>query len=302
MPLNPLIGQTLINTGAEAVSGILGMIGQRAREERTMQHQQELMDVQFGHQRELDKYGSDLQFEMWKKTNYPAQVEMLKEAGLNPALLYSKGGPGGVTGSQTGGSAAGASAPMPQPFPMELGNAIKMGAETALLIAQKNKTVAEQKEIEGRTLEPGLFGESLKTQINEANGRIQLNLSAEALNEASTKLKESELNVNKSVIKLNEALANLDAQKLAESASQTKLNQQTLDWMEETGLNPHDSSIAKIINYLSEQTGLQEDSLIYLIGGAMGLRELMKFLPDIIFKGKKPGGILNSPEIKGFGK
>lgn len=52
---------------------------------------------QVSRQKELMDYQNKMQLDLWNKTNYPAQVKKLKEAGLNPALLYGKGGGGGAT-------------------------------------------------------------------------------------------------------------------------------------------------------------------------------------------------------------
>ncbi len=58
-------------------------------------------------QMELNQQGHDLQMDMWNKTNYGAQIDHMKQAGLNPALMYGMGGGGGATtGSQGGGAAA----------------------------------------------------------------------------------------------------------------------------------------------------------------------------------------------------
>lgn len=40
-------------------------------------------------------------YDLWQKTNYPAQMEQLRKAGLNPGLLYGMGGPGGTLGSSS---------------------------------------------------------------------------------------------------------------------------------------------------------------------------------------------------------
>ena len=129
---------------APAVNSALGLIGQRGREIRSMSNQQKLMNLQVQNQMKLDKYGQDLQLDTWKKTNYPAQVEMLKEAGLNPALLYGNGGSGGVTGSQGGGSAASGNAPAPQPWiPLDISSGIKLMAELKIMEAQKENIEAD---------------------------------------------------------------------------------------------------------------------------------------------------------------
>jgi len=55
--------------------------------------------------KDMYNYQMNKQFEMWENTNYSAQVEQLKKAGLNPALLYGKGGGmGATTGSASAGN------------------------------------------------------------------------------------------------------------------------------------------------------------------------------------------------------
>ena len=163
------IGAAAIGATGQVASGVLGMIGQRQREKRAMKNTRELMDIQFRNQKQLDKYGQELQLETWEKTNYPAQVAMLKEAGMNPGLLYGNGGPGGVTGSQGGGSAASGSAPAPQDWPLDIGQAAMMAAQIKLMNAQANKTEKEANVI-------------AETGIQEAQSRIA-KLIAETTNE-----------------------------------------------------------------------------------------------------------------------
>lgn len=165
--MNPFIG-----IGAGVATGVAGGIGQRRRENRQMNNQRRLMDIQFGNQQALNQQAHDLNFEMWQKTNYGAQMEELKKAGLNPALLYGQGGQGGSTGGQGGGSAASGNAP--QQMPMEIGAAVQ-AAQTAanikLMQSQADKNEAEASSIRG---EEGTVGAS----------QIKGNL-AEALNKAS---------------------------------------------------------------------------------------------------------------------
>lgn len=119
-------------------TGLLGMIGQRARERRAVKNQEHLMGVQLKNQQVLNEQGNELQMDMWNKTNYGAQMEHLKDAGLNPSLMYGmKGGGGVTTGSQGGGSAQGGNAPAPQP--MEIGTML----QASLLNAQTEKIKAE---------------------------------------------------------------------------------------------------------------------------------------------------------------
>jgi hypothetical protein len=130
------------------VSTGIGMIGERKRYERNLKGQEHLMGVQLGNQQQLNQQGHDLQYDMWQKTNYPAQVEMLRKAGLNPALMYGmSGGGGATTGSQGGGSAQGGSPPAQQPVNMQ---DMLIGAELELKKAQKNNVDADT-ELKGAT-------------------------------------------------------------------------------------------------------------------------------------------------------
>jgi hypothetical protein len=113
-------GQQWLGAGISMLGGAFGAQGQQRR-------QRELMNLQHQNQQELNQQGHDLQYQQWLRTNYPAQVEMMKKAGLNPALMYKGSGPGGTTGSQTGGSAASGSAVAFSP--MDVSNMALMKAQ-----------------------------------------------------------------------------------------------------------------------------------------------------------------------------
>ena len=120
----------------------LGMLYNQFTQNQQMNNQQTLMDWQQENQMELNQQGADLQYDMWKKTNYGPQMEQMRKAGLNPALMYGmKGGGGTTTGSQSGGSAQGGQAPMAKM--MDINQAQKLKAETDLINAQKDKLKAE---------------------------------------------------------------------------------------------------------------------------------------------------------------
>ena len=160
--MDPIVGAAAIQAGAQVGGGLLTMIGQRKREERAMQNQEKLMGLQLRNQMQLNQQGQKIQQETWEKTNYPAQMKMLKDAGLNPGLLYSKGGSGGVTGSQGGGSAASGNAPAPQMMPnMDIGNSVRTATEILLAKAQARKTNAEAEVIET------YGGKQAETSINK---------------------------------------------------------------------------------------------------------------------------------------
>lgn len=166
-----------------ALGPILGAFGtmagfgmQNARQHRSYMQQRQLMGLQYENQRKLNQQGYDMQMQMWKDTNYPAQMKMLKEAGLNPSLLYGMSGGGGTTtGSQGGGSASGGSAPAP----MDLGGAIQLGMMASDIKLKKAQArdldaTAEGKEIENKVEKN--FGANAKSaeyhnRLNEAKAQ-----------------------------------------------------------------------------------------------------------------------------------
>ncbi len=116
---------------------------QNNREERAVKNEMGLMNYQTQNQKALNKQGQKLQMQTWKDTNYPAQMGMLKEAGLNPGPLYGMGGAGGATsGSQGGGTAQGGHAPAPQQLDINA-NLAQQAANIELTKAQTEKVRVE---------------------------------------------------------------------------------------------------------------------------------------------------------------
>lgn len=131
-----------MSIGAAAIGMLGGMLGARSQN----RNQRRLMDVQYQNQRMLNQHGHDLQMDMWNKTNYGAQVKHMKDAGLNPALMYGSAGQGGTTGSQGGGSATGGNAA--QVRMMDMQNML-IGAELRLKNSQAKENEAKANKIAG---------------------------------------------------------------------------------------------------------------------------------------------------------
>lgn len=150
MPIPAVVGAAMIGAGVQG----LGMLGQRGRERRSMQHQRELMDKQKENQMTLNEQGQRLAMQTWKETSYGPQMEMMKEAGLNPALMYGMSGGGGqTTSSGSGGSASGGQAPAPQPMELDkMMNAAMLAAQIKNInadTAQKEATTDSTRGEEG---------------------------------------------------------------------------------------------------------------------------------------------------------
>jgi len=127
-------------TGGAATTQLLGMIGGHGQERRNYRNNRKLMELQHQNQMGLNRQGHDLQMDMWNKTNYGAQVEHMKNAGLNPALMYKGAGAGGTTGSQGGGSASMGNSQ--QGKVMDLSNAL-IGAQIEGLKAKATKDLSD---------------------------------------------------------------------------------------------------------------------------------------------------------------
>lgn len=99
----------------------------KGQQQSMMRYQQEL-------QKDMANYMYDLDMKKWNDTNYLAQVEQMKKAGLNPALLYGQVGAGGMTSSNASNPSA--------PNPAETGGANLTGMN-ALADVQLKKAQTE---------------------------------------------------------------------------------------------------------------------------------------------------------------
>jgi len=160
-----------------------GMIDNQ-RNRRAYEQEKNLMGIQQQNQYALNRQGHDLQMDMWNKTNYGAQVKHMKDAGLNPALMYKGAGAGGTTGSQTGGGAGGGSAPMPKQ--MNIGNML-IGAQIKDLLAGAKKKEEEAKKISGP--DTGLTEQQTsESKQKEALGLAQTKLTTKQLDEVQARV------------------------------------------------------------------------------------------------------------------
>lgn len=89
--------------------GAASGIANRAMDEQAMKDQYfqqlKLNNMSLSLNKNMYDYQMNRQFEFWDKTNYKAQVEQMRKAGLNPALFYGKGGGmGATTGNASSGN------------------------------------------------------------------------------------------------------------------------------------------------------------------------------------------------------
>jgi hypothetical protein len=253
----------------EIVGTGLGMLAQNSRAKKQHNRQKELMGLQLGNQKSLNKQGHELQMDMWNKTNYGAQKDHMLEAGLNPALMYGmSGGGGATTGSQGGGSAQGGNASAP----MDIGNALQMGLMEAQIENIKADTKDKLSKVPVNTSTTNLNNaianlkgvESNKIE-EEANRLIEQTRELAIKNEINEATKEQqiktiELNAINGAIKngLDKANKRLSDEKLREISHEIKRK-----WTE-TGIK----GVQTILNGVIGLTGAGKVSAI--IGKVLG--------------------------------
>lgn len=153
-----------------AISGIMG-IGSGKRQ---LKQQGKLQKQQIEGGKEMSQFQKEQDLDMWNKTNYGAQVKHMKEAGINPALIYGMSGGGGVTtGSGGGAMPTAATAEAPSQSNRSIMDMALMAAQTKVLESQAEKTKEETKNIAGverGNLEQDQRGKTFDNDVKEATG------------------------------------------------------------------------------------------------------------------------------------
>ena len=240
-----------------AVQGPLGMVmsvlGQDSRRNRAYHQMMSQMQNQFRYQQMLNQQGHDLQYDMWKKTSFPAQVRMMKAAGLNPALMYKQGGPGGVTGTQTGGSAAKGDVPAVQPMDMQN---LLLGKQAKLLDAQAENVQADTIDKLGKS--PQMI-QSIAESIAREN-----NLGKDSDLKVAQRLKA----IGES--RLANARAKIDKERLKRGLTGDFIG----DVMSQLGLDPYNNEMDRML----------VRGIFFAWYGADFLSKLAKILPTKVFE------------------
>ncbi len=267
-------GLGMSGVGAGFGSQLLGMIGGHQAERRNYRNQRNLMNLQMQNQAGLNRQGHDLQMDMWNKTNYGAQVGHMKDAGLNPALMYKGAGAGGTTGSQGGGSASMGSSQ--QGRVMDMSNLL-MGAQIESLKARANKDNADA------TKTGGIDTDKAGQEIAESIAR-EKNLGADEELKIANKVKAIQETTNlKTVNQWNKVKQDLDELKREKKVTGSSI----VDLMTQIGLDPTNNEADR--NTVRTLLGLFYGSTVAKnvmqgIGGMKG--KSIKNFGDNVFKTK----------------
>lgn len=234
------LGKRIATTGANAltgglINGVMGLFGgQKRAEQKQFEREKELMGLQYKYNMEAAAQGQEYAKEM-NRINFEQQNQMfdkqaewnspeqqkkrLKEAGLNPGLMYGIGGEGGSSvssGGGTGSEVQGVGNPGTQAVMMGL-QAKSIESQIALNNAQASKINAETEKTEADT---GKTKADTKVSIVNADNIVEATklIKEQQLSEQSKRdLNEAEKNYKIRVTALQDALERLTNAKENES-------------------------------------------------------------------------------------
>lgn len=178
---------------AAALSLGMGIVQGEWNLARGYQQQKKLQALQIQGMKEMSDYNKNQQLDIWNKTNIEAQLQHIKNAGMNPALMYGGTGPGGTLGNPSGTGVSGATAPMGQG--LEIG---AMGIQLGLMEAQRKvlETQANKNQAEADKTK-GIDTEEAQTRIASLTQGISNQKAQEEMMKADTALKTLQLEIGK---------------------------------------------------------------------------------------------------------
>ncbi|AXH75319.1 MAG: DNA pilot protein [Microviridae sp.] len=246
MPVNPQLIQagvdTLKNVSQTALQTGMGLVLEKHNDKRQLRQQQKLQDLQISGEKQMTDYNMSKQLQMWKDTNYPAQVDQLKQAGLNPGLLYGMSGGGATTTGNANGNVQGAEAPKGG---AEVLQEQSMGIQLQLLQAQKanieantNKTNVEAQKT------AGVDTEKTKTETASLAQGIKNQKAQEKYTEAQTTLSEIQADIQGSEINDIKAAIKYGMRKLYSEMKSQEITQNVDEQTQNTKIKQAQATLA----------------------------------------------------------
>lgn len=208
----------LLTAGANQLGGGIvgtgmGLLLGKHNDARQIEQQEKLQAMQIAGNKEMIDYSKEKDYEMWLKTNYGAQKEQMKAAGINPALMYGMGGGGGVTTGGGAGGVTGGSAPVGgREIQDMLGMGIQMKIQEAqidVMKSQAEKNRADAKATSGVQTELGY------AQINNLVAGLENTKAGTAMTKVQTAIQELQLAYNKETFDLSKRMLDTQLQKIA---------------------------------------------------------------------------------------
>lgn len=209
---------------SQATSGLIGagmgLLLEKHNDKRQLEQQKKLQELQLLGQKQMGIFNREQAMQMWKDTNFKAQLEQMKLAGISPGLIYGMSGAGGSSTNVASGSTGSTSAPVGGG---EIMNYTAQGLNLALLKAQKenieSQTAKNQAEAAATS---GYKQEEARASISLMGQEIKNKQAQKLLTDADTHLKNIQGQIQGSTIKeqVDEIVWNaLKANELLDQAS-----------------------------------------------------------------------------------
>lgn len=200
--------------GAGVANTAMGMLLGGYNDNRQIRQQKKLQRQQIEGQKEMGEFNKELAMQMWRDTNYSAQMEEMKKAGINPGLMYGSAGSGGTTQTQAG-SVSGANAPVGG-GEINTGMGMQLGMQMAMMKAQKENIEADTANKKAdATKKTGVDTENVGADTAKKNAETKLTEVNAQLAELSKQVKSQ--TVETEIAKLEAEKTKLEAQARTEN-------------------------------------------------------------------------------------
>lgn len=257
--MNPLIGGALISAGGGLAQGLFG-IGKGKRNE---QRNKRMMEYEL----KLNKQMFDYQ----NAYNLPKnQMMRLKNAGLNPALMYGQG----TTGNAT-------NAPQTKYTPTDVSTfdsssligGIQQGAQMLLQKQQVDNLKAQEQETQSRTMLNTIEAAVKGGTKEEAKGLIRYQLE-NAKQENKTRIQNlANMKITNGILNANRTKAQIEAE---DARIKKEMNNFDLQTMKRLKMSRIDHPMIKMLYRLSEDTA---KSFEWYIKNFLGMLNNTPYIP-----------------------
>ena len=210
----------------------------------------------------MTDYNMSKQLQMWKDTNFGPQMQQLKQAGLNPGLIYGMGGGGGQTANIETGHVG---TSQPTRGSAEAMAAAGMGMQLQLLQAQKENIQADTENKKATTPKIQAEAENLKADT----GNIKADTAIKEIQEHLTAIQDYVAGATQN-------------QAIAMAMTQLRTATAQMDILErENDINAQTKQ-TKIQQIRAELAGMLAENALKQSGTAVNIERIKQIKQDII--------------------
>lgn len=149
--------------GGNAAGAVIGFIGDQYTNGQAQDFNRREAKKAYERQRQLNIQGQQLGMKTWNDTNYEAQVQHMKNAGLNPNMIYGGTGGGGATVSSPSGGSAGSASTSPNSSGLSAG--IGQMTQMGMMKSQQDLMQAQKDNIEANTNKTNIEASNIEEPI-----------------------------------------------------------------------------------------------------------------------------------------